>query len=67
MLTALDYSRGCSAARNQLQGNNDIITHHAKFGKFYCVRMSQVVQNKIADQLKLKNLGRIVHSSVMLA
>lgn len=21
---------------NQLHGNNDIIAHHAKFGKFYC-------------------------------
>lgn len=27
--------------------------------KFYCVRMSQVVQNKVADELKLKYLGQV--------
>lgn len=44
---------------NQLHGNNDIIAHHANFGKFYCVWMSQVVQNKVANELKLKNLGQM--------
>lgn len=44
---------------HQLNGNNDIIIQNAKFDKFYCVWMSQVVQNKVADELKLKNLGRI--------
>ncbi len=44
---------------NQLHESNDIIAHHAKFVKFYCVWMSQVVLNKVADELKLKNLGRI--------
>lgn len=44
-MTALDYSQGCPVARkNRHRGNNDIITRHAKFGKFYCVWMSQVVQ-----------------------
>lgn len=44
-MTALDYSQGCPVARkNRHRGNNDIITLHAKFGKFYCVWMSQVVQ-----------------------
>lgn len=33
-------------AVQSLHGNNDIITLCAKFGKFYCVWMSQVVQNK---------------------
>lgn len=31
---------------SRFMGNNDIITLCAKFGKFYCVWMSQVVQNK---------------------
>lgn len=44
---------------HQLHGNNDIISHNAKFGKFFCVWMSQVVQNKVADELKLKNRGQI--------
>lgn len=55
------------AVCNQLHGNNDIITHYAKISKFFCVWMSRVVQKKAADELKLKNLGRIMHSSVMFA
>lgn len=55
------------AAVQSLGGNNDIIAACAKFGKFYCVWMSQVVDNKVADELKLKNLGRICFPSVMFA
>lgn len=44
-------------AVHSLGGNNDIVAC-AKFGKFYCVCMNQVVDDKEADELMLKNLGR---------
>lgn len=55
----VDSSGLQSKAVLSLHGNNDIITLGAKFGKFHCVWMSRVVRNKVADELKLKNLGQI--------
>lgn len=63
-MTALDYSQGCPVARkNRRRENNDIITRLAKFGKFYCVWMSQVVQRS-SKWIETKEL---VLFSVMVA